>query len=184
MRNNEDIDHIFFSSDWHLLHPKIVQICPRPIDAIQHDDWVISRINEKIGRNDVLYLLGDVTMKSSADVIPFLKKVICQHIHFVQGNHDPDSFMHNPDNFFDSVSQIKTINFNSEENPNVHIVGCHYPILRWDRKDKGSIHLHGHDHNEYEDEGLSIDVGLDAQNYYPISLRQVLERVELIKSKG
>ena len=72
---------------------------------------------------------------------------------------------------------------------------CHYPIAVWERQEHGSLHLHGHCHgrpvdfygqfgidvNDYLHKSInkkSLDVGVDANNYYPISLREVLEKLD------
>lgn len=57
----------------------------------------------------------------------------------------------------------------------------HYPMLSWPKKNSGSIQLHGHiharmDYNEQNrDEGvLRYDVGVDANNFYPVSVKQII----------
>ena len=57
----------------------------------------------------------------------------------------------------------------------------HYPMLSWPKKNSGSIHLHGHIHARQDynlknrEEGiLRYDVGVDANQYMPVSLQQIL----------
>jgi calcineurin-like phosphoesterase family protein len=55
------------------------------------------------------------------------------------------------------------------------IVLCHYPFAEWDRKHYGSWHLHGHSHGNYHGQGLIYDVGVDTNNFTPVSLEQITE---------
>lgn len=172
--NNSLLDSVWFTSDLHLLHPKVVRYSNRPIDVEEHDEWIIARINEKVKKTDTLYILGDISLKSKSNVLYLLQKINCENIHFIEGNHDDEAFIKNVDNFFTSTSQIKDLSYNFEKFGEVKISLCHYPLLRWNKQRHGAIHLHGHDHNEYIDMADTLDIGVDAQNYYPISLRDVI----------
>ena len=57
----------------------------------------------------------------------------------------------------------------------------HYPMLSWPKKNSGGIHLHGHIHARQDynlmnrEEGiLRYDVGVDANQFMPVSLQQIL----------
>lgn len=61
----------------------------------------------------------------------------------------------------------------------------YYPMLSWPKKNSGSIQLHGHiyAHEEYnlqnKADGIRrYDVGVDANNYYPVSVKQIIEFFE------
>lgn len=58
----------------------------------------------------------------------------------------------------------------------------HYPMMSWTKSHHGSLYLHGHIHSkgdynlQQKKEGiLRYDVGVDANNYYPVSIEQVKE---------
>ena len=62
----------------------------------------------------------------------------------------------------------------------------HYPMLSWPKKNNGSIHLHGHIHSDEsynlknrEDGILRYDVGVDANQYLPVSVQQILRFFDL-----
>lgn len=73
------------------------------------------------------------------------------------------------------------------------IVLCHYPLFTWEQSHHGSWHLHGHSHgglgkfNRFQkivkappstlEDVTQMDVGVDAWNFYPISLGQVAARL-------
>jgi calcineurin-like phosphoesterase family protein len=53
----------------------------------------------------------------------------------------------------------------------------HYPIASWNNMARGAIHLHGHVHFEPSmrlQQGKMMDVGVDGNNLYPISINEVL----------
>jgi calcineurin-like phosphoesterase family protein len=58
---------------------------------------------------------------------------------------------------------------------------CHYPLATWDRSHYGAWHLHGHEHNRTErhtDRGFSLNVGVDLNNYAPVLLSEIVDRME------
>lgn len=173
MRNDEDIKKIWFTADLHFLHPKIVQICDRPTIIEEHDEWLLDRINNKVDKHDTLYIIGDVSMTSKEKTEKILHKLNGNKV-LILGNHDNNI---DKSTLFGEIKQIKNFTFNSPSYPNIHIVLCHYPIASWERKVHGSWHLHGHTHNRFQNNGLSFDVGVDAQNYYPISLEEVVDKM-------
>ena len=57
------------------------------------------------------------------------------------------------------------------------MVCMHYPIASWNGMNDGVIHLHGHVHlplHQRVNEGKAMDVGVDGNNLYPISLEEIL----------
>jgi calcineurin-like phosphoesterase family protein len=74
---------------------------------------------------------------------------------------------------------------------NVNFILCHYPLLTWDKSHYGSIHLHGHSHGGVGCIGISglgssgggkhgyrMDVGVDCNNFYPVSITDILNRID------
>jgi calcineurin-like phosphoesterase family protein len=173
MRLDEEAQHIWFTADLHLLHPKIVDICNRPTTIEEHDKWIIDRINSKVDKKDHLYILGDVSMADKTKTDKLLDK-INGNKSLILGNHDNNI---KSSTRFGEITTIKDFNFNSESYPNMHIVLCHYPIASWNRKVFGAAHLFGHCHGRFQNTGLSFDVGLDATNYFPLNLIEVLDRM-------
>ena len=61
------------------------------------------------------------------------------------------------------------------------IVLFHYPLEEWNGFYRGSVHIHGHQHNKQEynvkQQKLNLkryDAGVDANNYAPVSLEHIL----------
>lgn len=80
-------------------------------------------------------------------------------------------------NLFDEICDFKTISLNK-----VNFALMHYPMMSWPKKNSGSIQLHGHIHGSemYNLENKianirSYDVGVDANYFYPVSVKQIIE---------
>ena len=91
----------------------------------------------------------------------------------IKGNHDKkyDS------NLFDEIRDFKTVSLNGQS-----FSLMHYPMLSWPKSHHGSYMLHGHIHSDESynlqnrEEGiLRYDVGVDANQYCPVSVNQILQ---------
>lgn len=172
MKIDEDARHIWFTADLHFSHPKIIDFCDRPISPEDHDEWLLERLNSKVGKKDTLYILGDVSMASREKTDKILDKIKGNKI-LILGNHDNNI---KSSSRFGEITQIKNFNFNSPSYSNIHIVLCHYPIASWDRKVYGASHLYGHTHGRFKNVGLSFDIGIDDNGYYPLNLEEVIDK--------
>lgn len=81
---------------------------------------------------------------------------------------------------FVEICNFKTVSLNG-----VYFTLMHYPMLSWPKKNSGSIQLHGHIHacEEYNlqnkvDGIRRYDVGVDANDYYPVSVKEIIEFFE------
>jgi len=180
----EEMQSIHFVADLHYCHPKIVDICNRPVLKENHDEWIINEvINKWVKKKDTLFLLGDVSFAKREKSEVFLDKLHGKKF-LILGNHDKNI---DKSTRFLQVTQIKDFKF-KRRNIFIHIVLCHYPISSWNRKAHGSWHLYGHVHGRFKEPGLAFDVGIDNQElrditggvYRPLNL---LEIVKLMTGK-
>jgi calcineurin-like phosphoesterase family protein len=174
----EEMKHIWFVADLHAQHPKIVDICNRPISREEHDEWLLKEVfNKYVQKKDEVYILGDISLGKRKDAEKWVARMNGNK-HLILGNHDKN--VRNLGNWAE-VTQIKDFTF-SRYGLNIHIVLAHYPIASWNRKIHGSWHLYGHVHGRFENSGLSYDVGIDNQcNKYgvfhwlrPINLYEII----------
>jgi len=182
---------IYFTSDLHLGHANVISFNARPFaDVIEMNDTLIENINKSVEVDDELWVLDDFSYGISKEEVRGLRKRIrCKQVHLVYGNHDRD---YSQNHIFQSVQHYKEI-----KTPYGKIVLFHYPIMEWNAAHYGTIHLHGHIHStsEYnydnrgrlfrdrfpnghpprnEDLPLRVfDVGVDANNYRPVSLSDI-----------
>ena len=54
------------------------------------------------------------------------------------------------------------------------LVLCHYPFRTWRDMTKGAINLHGHSHGRLRGLPRQFDVGVDARDFRPVKLAEVL----------
>lgn len=191
----EEMKHIWFIADIHAHHPKIVDICNRPVPIPEkeiahipkeqrnigtpeykrildkiHNEWLLREVyNKYIERKDEVYIIGDLSLGKRRDAELWVARMNGNK-HFIEGNHDKN--VKHLGNWTEHT-QIKDFTF-SRGKMNIHIVLCHYPFLSWNRKVHGSWHLFGHVHGRFHDipleveefVGLSWDVGIDNQKFY------------------
>ena len=182
---------LYFTSDLHLGHANVILHTKRPFRDLEEMDRVlIENINDTVGREDELWVLGDFAYQVNRERVRQLREQIaCRRVHLVYGNHDLD---YSQNHIFQSVQDYKELKTEYGK-----LILFHYPILEWDAAHFGSIHLHGHIHADgaYNEEnrrkryadrfpeghaprrpelGLRIyDVGVDANGYHPVSLEQI-----------
>jgi calcineurin-like phosphoesterase family protein len=172
-------DMIYFTSDTHFGHKNIIKYCKRPFGGVEEmDEEMVSRWNAVVRDRDTVYHLGDFGMgRGVADVVNRLKGKIM----LVPGDHDGvilGMALGDKIRIGGMIEQVALSN-------GALCVLCHYPMMRWRISHYGSIHLFGHCHGGLEGEGLSFDVGVDCNEFAPVSEQQVIERARLIvEEKG
>jgi len=167
----EEMESIWFTSDLHHAHNKIIEICNRPTTIEEHEDWLVNDvINKYVKRKDRLYLLGDISFAKRQEADKFIDRLNGQK-YLILGNHDK-SLSHSTR--FQTISEKKNFNY-SRDGVNIHIVLFHYPILSWERKIYGSWHLFGHVHGRLNGVGLSHDIGIDNLDnmWKPLNLYEI-----------
>lgn len=149
----------FFTADTHFFHRNILKYARRPFASIEamHEAY-LERWNARVGKNDRVYHLGDLSFGGLAETFRLLAELngeIC----LLQGNHDDDLVA---DDYLRSrFHWIKP--YHEEEIEGRLVVMCHYPIAQWRGAQRGSWHLHGHTHGCVQLEGAALDVGIDVQ---------------------
>lgn len=178
---------IWFVSDTHWGHKEVINYCKRPFDSIEHmNEELIKRWNEKVRPQDTIYILGDMALCPYKEFEPIAKRLLGQKV-LIQGNHDHYS-----------IGQYNKLGFQVFQEVKIRLAGkivrlSHYPYaLPWykkwfaykselrflDRrppKIKGEWLLHGHSHAKYKkaNDGNRIHIGVDANNFYPISAKEI-----------
>jgi calcineurin-like phosphoesterase family protein len=179
-------DKIWFTADHHFGHANIIKYTNRPFaSAEEMDAELVRRWNEVVKTDDVVFHLGDFTLGGWQDA----RKYFCQLKGKIgvlgNGWHHDKRWMANEvmywsynDLAVDILPPMVVLELNVGRDHPLAIVLCHYPLAEWDRKHHGAIHLHGHSHGKHKGEGLIWDVGVDANNFYPVSLENIGQRYE------
>lgn len=158
----------FFSADHHFSHRNILKCCNRPFTFEQHDDDLIKRWNERVTNDDIVYYLGDF---SWCPAEPILERLNFKSMIWVLGNHDKKiktGIMTSKGRDIKVCRYMEEISVNGQE-----ITLCHFAMRKWNKSHYGTWHLYGHSHGNLPPLGLSMDVGVDAHNYFPVSFNEV-----------
>ena len=177
---------LWFTSDTHFGHANAINFTNRPFDSVEEmEDAFVKNINERVKKDDVLYHLGDFSFRTTVEEAKRVRKRIkCKNVHLVKGNHDKD--WSKPENEGTFILEPLVLNIKLEDGSK--LACCHYPMLDWPALSHGSIHLHGHIHSSVEynlrnraNGDLRYDVGVDANNYAPISIEEVMDFFKGVK---
>ena len=167
---------VFFTSDEHYFHTGILKHCNRPYSSVlEMNSALIDKFNEVVPADGITFHLGDFTfadrgaMSEQARAESLLEKLNGTHA-MVVGNHDiqlgKQAF--GKANFQLAPPYLELL-YNNQL-----LCLSHYPFESWNGRRRGSLMLHGHCHGKSQKVANRIDVGVDCNDYRPISLAEVL----------
>jgi len=169
---------IFFSSDPHFGHARILEFCKdtRPFKNVEeHDHVLIQNHNQVVGPDDDVYFLGDLGFLQATQISNIIQKLNGRK-YLIAGNHDHRFLKHDKAHrVFEWVKDYHVI-----REKDFQIVLFHFPIWEWDQMHRGAIHLHGHVHGKPTGiPGKIMDVSLDSLakkgfGLRPVSIEEVL----------
>ncbi|MEN3238661.1 metallophosphoesterase family protein [Methylobacterium ajmalii] len=168
---------VFFTSDTHFGHQGIISHADRPFEKVARmDNEMVKRWNETVGPRDVVYHLGDFGWNQKPADFLQLVDLLHGEKHLILGNHDPD-FVRNLAGSaaygFRSVHERLELRLDGER-----IVLDHYPMRSWNGSFHGSFQLYGHCHNTMPPIHRSLDVGVDAWDFRPVTFTQIRQRLD------
>lgn len=175
---------IFYTSDLHLGHKNILNYEKRPFKTVEEmDNFLIGAWNCVVGRDDTVYVVGDFSLKGAKKVIDYIDN-LNGNIFFINGNHDrflgQEEFYRWLTTHPESERILGCAKMLEIKDEDREVVLCHYPLLYWDgQDDRGSYHIYGHMHSRVDKQHTHPDafnVGVDVNNFRPVTLDQLLER--------
>ena len=182
---------IYFTSDHHWGHQRIVEYTGRPFKTTEEmDEALITNWNSTIKPGSLVYHLGDFSFMRPDD-IPNLVRRLNGQVHLIRGNHDRFLKDKRRDFGFAWVGDYKEVKVGDQK-----VVLSHYPFLTWNGRHRGSFSLHGHSHGSLPVDLSTkrMDIGVDAvagllsggaprmpSGYRPISYDEVV--VEMAKRR-
>ena len=156
-----------FTADAHFGHPFVAGI--RGFEShLDHDEWLLTTINEAVGPRDEVWFLGDFRMgQCDQERANRIFRSLHGRWNLVVGNHDPRWIT---EMGWSSVHQMVRRRFNRRT-----YIMCHYPLLTWENAHYGSWHLHGHSHGNLDANPTTrMDVGIDSHpERRPFSLPEI-----------
>lgn len=184
MRRVFNSPDVFFTSDLHLFHSKVVSMCGRDVKygfntIDEMHEYLIEAWNKKVPPYADVFILGDVSFATFQRTSKILER-LNGTLHLVVGNHD-ERFIENRDwrNMFKTTMHVRNIVIN--DGPKSYDLSlCHYPIYSWNKKRYNSIHLHGHMHgHSVPISGNILDVGVDTTtDFAPYSFAEILDAID------
>ena len=163
---------IYFTSDLHLGHDNVLGFCDRPFKNVKEmNEALLENWNKRVKKDDTIYVLGDFALARPQQFSYHLNG----RKYLVPGNHDR-RWLKDLEEDFEILPPLCEL-VNSSQS----ITLCHYAMRTWPRSHYGAWHLFGHSHGNLPPYGKSFDVGVDCNNYSPISLDEVKERMSKLE---
>ncbi|MGN0509536.1 MAG: metallophosphoesterase [Ruminococcus sp.] len=180
----------FFTSDLHFGHESVLVFDERPFKSVEEmNAELISRWNNKVGKGDIVYVLGDFIWKTATNEAVEIIKQLNGQIILIKGNHD--RFLKNATakKALAGVKDYDDICVVLEDGTTRRCVLSHYFIPFYSGHRRNAIHLHGHSHNteeHYMELGIiqainshgydikAFNVGCMHWNYEPVTLDEIL----------
>lgn len=172
---------IFVTADQHLFHKNIIRMKDRPFSSVDDmTEKIVANWNSVVTDTDTVYVLGDFIGKEMVDDNRMLEigNSLKGHKILLKGNHDkkyPMSLI------FEKVykpGRIVRLEYSDTE----FILNHWFANLTVVGDFPEKLYLHAHKHNK---RGYNIlntyyrrpyfDVGVDANNYFPVSLDSIID---------
>ena len=183
--NSNDVN-LFFTSDTHFWHTNIIKYCNRPfIDIEEMNEEIIKRWNDKVGKDDIVFHLGDFAFCGSSQYKTLLERLNGK-ITLILGNHDWRNIKEGYMSKFNGVYQQLRIKVDDQR-----IYLNHFPFLCYEGSWRGVWQLFGHVHSGPYNSGGGLDdprlrmllpgqydVGVDNNNFTPISYKELCTKVK------
>lgn len=198
---------VYFTSDWHIGHANVIRFSKRPFQDIDHMERVlINNYNAAVPPHGTCYFLGDMGLCNSKRMSEVVSQLNGTKV-LVLGNHDRGATAMARLGFdlvlYGAVTQIAQQRVTMSHCPLLgvpredvtgmrgavdgdcwHGESRHQRFSTWDN---GQFHLSGHIHSPNSGKstrvlGRQYDVGVDANNYRPVSLSQLESWITLTLS--
>lgn len=188
---------IWFTSDQHFWHTRVIQYCNRPFDSIEEmNEAIVENYNKLVKPEDLVYHLGDFSMaiKPVEDITPRLngQKIL------IAGNHD---FCHpshkkgrkEPTKWLEKYKECGFTEIHLHLDillDDQWINLSHFPYKDLEDGEHGLKHaqyrlnhsplhlLHGHVHNSWKTKSNMLNVGVDVWDFKPVHADQILEIIK------
>lgn len=178
--------NIWFTSDLHFGHRNIIRFCNRPWKTVEEmDKALINNWNSVVGKDDIVFDLGDFAFASNSRWKDILNQLNGHH-YLILGNHDVSRYPGDKTmELFERVEYQMIIKIDDR-----YVYLNHYPYLcyggSYKEQDQAVWQLFGHVHTRPDDTGkdhdrlymlfpYQYDVGVDNNNYYPVSWNQIVD---------
>lgn len=158
----------FFTSDTHFGDMRVLRFDHRPFPTLDaHDEALVARWNAVVHASDTVWHLGDFALGPPPARTAEILDALAGEKHLLIGNNDDAATLALPD--WASVGSYREIVVDGRT-----LVLCHYAFRTWNGMGRGAVNLHGHSHAKLNPMPRQYDVGVDAQEFRPVTLPEVL----------
>lgn len=178
-------ERVFFTADTHFGHEAILRYCNRPFEDVNAmNDAMIRNWNRVVGKDDIVFHLGDFCHGGAGAWNSILDR-LNGSIMLVLGNHDLKNMRPSVEARFGQVAHGMCVEIAGKT-----LYLCHYPFLCFPGgMESDAWQLFGHVHSRAGNTGYDagrlaylyptqLDVGVDANNFTPLSFGQVKTAIE------
>lgn len=157
------MSEIFTVSDFHYGHLNLCSGVSRWADKSGCRDFatvqdmneaIIENVNRVVKTDDILWHLGDWSFGNESNILKLRRALRCQNIFTILGNHCDREVWSRPEVSCQFAGIFGGSGYDAIVYRYFHnhkVCMSHYPILSWDKKHKGVIHLSGHCHGSMND---------------------------------
>ena len=179
------MSRIWFTSDYHMGHRNIIGLCGRPFAAVEEmEREIVERHNAVVGPDDKVYDLGDFAYRCSSEHAAECLRRLNGRRTMLWGNHDKPLRQAFRKGMLDDLVESGTVEFVGHPDPqyqtglcivieNQRIILAHYAQRTWQGAFRGTWHLFGHSHGNMRPFRKSLDVGLDAWAFRPVTFEEI-----------
>ena len=161
---------VFFTGDTHFGHGGARGLYRRPFASTAEMDAAMeARWNAAVGPEDEVWHLGDFAIGPKPAAQAALLARLHGTKHLITGNNDPAATVALP-------GWASTAAYAELEVEGQPLVLCHYAFRSWRNMARGWVNLHGHSHGRLALMPRQYDVGVDARDFRPVRLAELLAR--------
>jgi calcineurin-like phosphoesterase family protein len=160
----------------------------RPFATVEeHDEHLIDQWNRIVGPGDQVWHLGDVGMGPEIDILAKVSRLRGEK-HLITGNHDPvwpghrDSYKKQR-RWLETFASVQPFARRRVGKGRSYLLS-HFPYQgdhqdedrysEYRLPDTGLWVIHGHVHNEWAERGRQINVGVDARDWRPVNMAELI----------
>lgn len=169
----------FLTADTHFGHANIIRYCGRPFgSALEMTERLIANWNAVVNPKDTVWHLGDFAMKLSDRETAEIFHALNGRKRLIIGNHDLDK----KGRLVQATARLPWETAPAHQAEIKHdghrIVLAHYAGLVWNGMHRGAFQAFGHSHGGLPGLPGSIDVGVDVQNFTPITVEDFVRQAQ------
>ena len=165
---------VWFISDTHFNHAKIIEYCNRPFDtADEMNEALIENWNSVVKVGDLVYHLGDVFIGNAPEFNKIWPKLNGSK-RLILGNHDDGKYLSNG-GYFQKVQMWRMWN----DRP---LIFSHAPLMINEHLPRRlyneggefiGMNVHGHIHDADNPSEYHMNISVERINYTPINLEDI-----------